>query len=261
MKDMTDPGFDITPTRSPLGFTYGDDVFGPEVENRRLDDIRASLRDPSCSGPDIVYAIAMDVGRKADKQKLIDRDLLFGVVAYAAGRLGNEPVRSQGHVHKKVRGQQQAPPEVYEIWSGRAIILMQETANDDPGRCYAVEAGPGEVVIVPPDWAHATISADASEPLVFGAWCDRAYGFEYADVRAHGGLAWFPIYDDQGKIKWEANPAYHSSTLTCKAPADHPELGIMKGEPIYKTFEKHPDRFLYVSHPQLAREAWNGFIP
>lgn len=150
MKDMTDPGFDITPTRSPLGFTYGDDVFGPEVENRRLDDIRTSLRDPSCSGPDIVYAIAMDVGRKADKQKLIDRDLLFGVVAYAAGRLGNEPVRSQGHVHKKVRGQQQAPPEVYEIWSGRAIILMQETANDDPGRCYAVEAGPGEVVIVPP---------------------------------------------------------------------------------------------------------------
>ena len=31
------------------------------------------------------------------------RNLLFGVVAYAAGRLGSEPVRSQGHVHKLSR--------------------------------------------------------------------------------------------------------------------------------------------------------------
>lgn len=261
MTIMTDPGFDIHATTSPLGFSYGKDVFGPAVENRRLDDIRASLRDPSCSGPDIVYAIAMDVGRQQDRDELVERDLLFGVVAYAAGRLGNEPVRSQGHVHKKVRGQSQAPPEVYEIWSGRAIILMQESADDDPGRCFAVEAGPGEVVIVPPDWAHATISADAEEPLVFGAWCDRAYGFEYTKVRAHGGLAWFPVYDGNGKLCWEANPNYKASTLTCKTPDDHPELGIVKGEPIYKTFVKHPDTFLYVPRPGIANKAWAGFVP
>lgn len=53
---------------------------------------------------------------------------------------------------------------------------MQESATDEPGRCYAVYAQPGDVVVVPPYWVHATISTNADESLVFGAWCDREYG-------------------------------------------------------------------------------------
>ena len=37
------PGFDIIPTVNPMGFKYGADVFGPQVENRYLRDIRGSL--------------------------------------------------------------------------------------------------------------------------------------------------------------------------------------------------------------------------
>ena len=40
------PGFDIIPTLNPMGFKYGADVFGPQVENRYLRDIRGSLSDP-----------------------------------------------------------------------------------------------------------------------------------------------------------------------------------------------------------------------
>src|SRR5512140_1935730 len=97
-----DPGIVIEPVTAPLGFSYGPGVFGPDVEHRSLDSIRASLLDPGCSGPDPVYAIAMDVGKEADRLLLRERNLLFGVVTYAAGRLGQEPVRSQGHVHRRV---------------------------------------------------------------------------------------------------------------------------------------------------------------
>lgn len=41
------PGFDIIPTVNPMGFKYGADVFGPQVENRYLRDIRGSLSDLS----------------------------------------------------------------------------------------------------------------------------------------------------------------------------------------------------------------------
>lgn len=44
-------------------------------------------------------------------------------------------------------------PELYEIWQGKAIIYMQEYVDDDPGRCFAVLAGPGEKVLVLPDGA------------------------------------------------------------------------------------------------------------
>ena len=82
------PGFDILPTTQPMGFAYGPDVFGPIVENRSLDSIRKSLRDPNCSGPDPVYSIAMDVGKSEHLPLLQQLHLLYGAVTYAAGRLG-----------------------------------------------------------------------------------------------------------------------------------------------------------------------------
>lgn len=255
------PGFDIRPVSDPMGFVYGADCFGPEVENRTLEAIRPSLRDPRCDGPRTVYSIAMDVGKNSHREQLIRQHLLFGVVMYSAGRLGREPIRSQGHIHKISPFSQWSTPEVYEIWQGEGIIYMQERGDDDPGRCFAVHARPGEVVIVPPGWTHATISADPTTPLVFGAWCDREYGFVYDKVRAHNGIAWFPLFDDDGKIVWEANPKYNPSRLEEKGPNCHPELGIVPGEAIYATYERDSHAFDYVPCPGLKSEVWTEFIP
>jgi glucose-6-phosphate isomerase len=150
---------------------------------------------------------------------------------------------------------------VYEIWSGHAIIYMQETDDDDPGRCFAIEAAPGDTVIVPPGWTHATVSASPDEPLTFGAWCDRDYGFVYDGVRRHNGIAWFPVFDNSGRIRWLANPAYRPSELTVKRPDGYEALGLRRGTPVYTLFEEDPDTFLFVPNPQLREEVWEGFIP
>ena len=52
-----------------------------------------------CDGPDPVYGIAMDVCRQEHHQDLRKRMLLLGALVYASGKLGEEPVRSQGHIH------------------------------------------------------------------------------------------------------------------------------------------------------------------
>ena len=145
-----DPGLDVRARRDPMGFEYGTGVFGPAPELRRLEAIRPSLRDPGCEGPDPVYAIVMDVGREEHREALRGGTCSSGSSTYAAGRLGEEPVRSQGHVHRVAPHSGWSPPELYEIWSGRAVVYMQEHAADDPGRCFAIDAGPGEVVVVPP---------------------------------------------------------------------------------------------------------------
>ena len=255
------PGLEIVPTFSPLGFKYGKDVFGPQVENRMVDDIRKSLMDPDCKGPSIVYSIAMDVGKIKHKPLLEKMHLLYGVVTYAAGRLGKEPIRSQGHIHKVSPYSRWSTPEVYEIWSGEAIIYMQEYAEDNPGRCFAVYAKAGDVVIVPPYWTHATISANPEHPLTFGAWCDRDYGFVYEGVRKHGGIAWFPVFNARNQIEWKANGNYHASDLCCKGPNDYAALGIKRGKSIYAIFEENPDTFLFVPSPQLKEDVWKNFVP
>jgi glucose-6-phosphate isomerase, archaeal len=255
------PGIKIKPTTNPMGFKYGGDCFGPQVENRHLDAIRKSLKEPECQGPDIVYSIAMDVGKHRHKTVLEEKRLLFGVVTYAQGRLGKEPIRSQGHIHRVSSHSNWSPPEVYEIWSGKAVIYMQETAKDNPGRCFAVYAQPGDVIIVPPYWAHATISADPEEPLTFGAWCDREYGFEYDEVRAHKGLAWYPLLKDNNELSWQANEEYNKSELIVKTPNDYGFLGIIKNIPIYTQFEENPELFQFVSKPGLKEKEWIGFTP
>jgi glucose-6-phosphate isomerase len=256
-----DPGLDVRVLREPMGFAYGPGVFGPVPEVRSLDAIRKSLRDPGCDGPDPVYAIAMDVGREEHRAGLVRRSLLFGVVTYAMGRLGEEPVRSQGHVHRVAPHSGWSPPELYEVWSGRAIVLMQERAARDPGRCFAIEAGPGEVVVVPPGWAHATVSADPEVPMTFGAWCDREYGFEYAEVRARGGLAFFPRLTARGRIAWSHNPSYAPRDLVARRARAYPELGLVAGEPIYRTFARLPEAVQWVSDPARLAHLWRGFEP
>ena len=252
-------GLDMSIHHASLGFSYGDDVTGPMPEIRTLDQIRASLRDPDCDGPEQVYAIAMDVARLQDREELNKRMLLFGVVTYAAGLLGDEPVRSQGHIHRISEHSGWSPPELYEIWQGKAIIYMQEYVCRDAGRCFAVIAGPGDKVLVPPGWGHATISASAQTPLTFGAWCDREYGFEYDAVRAHKGLAWYPLVQDQ-HIIWQHNPHYSPGRLQVVTPRQYEEFAITDA-PIYQQFIDDPARFQFISRPGSVAPLWHHFHP
>ncbi|MGH9528514.1 MAG: glucose-6-phosphate isomerase family protein [Terriglobales bacterium] len=256
-----DPGLQIGFLKEPMDFEYGPGVFGPKPEYRSLDAIRKSLRDQNSAGPDPVYAIAMDVGLIEDREELSRRMLLFGIVIYASGRLGDEPVRSQGHVHAISPHCGWSTPELFEIWEGRAIIYGQEKSGDDPGRCVAVEAGPGERVVMPPGWAHYVANANANEELVFGAWCDRQYGFDYAQMRAHHGLAWFPMMAEDGDIGWEPNPNYSVSKLERRKARDYPELGICSAMPIYQSFRHDPESVQWVSDPARFAALWPRFDP
>jgi glucose-6-phosphate isomerase len=255
-----DSGLDIHLREDELSFEYGPGIVGPPAEMRRLDDIRISLRDPQCQGPDPVYGIAMDVARHEDVEDLDRRFLLFGVVAYANGRLGDEPVRSQGHIHAPAPHSGLSTPELFEIWEGRAIVYAQEFAADEPGRCIAVEAGPGDQVVVPPGWAHCVINADEKTRLVFGALCERQYGFLYDGVRTHRGLAWYPLLSASG-VEWRANPHYLRSHLEVRGTRSYPELGLREDVTIYRQYQQNPDAMQWVSEPARMASVWPTLEP
>ncbi len=258
---MLDSFLDFSLNPDELSFHYGPDVVGPATEFRTLDDIRASLLDPACTGPDPVYGIAMDVARTDDIPALKARMLLYGIVAYAAGQLGEEPVRSQGHVHAIAPHSGWSPPELFEILEGEAIIYAQQTAEDDPGKCVAVCAGEGDQVVVPPGWTHCVINADPARQMVFGAWCDRQYGFVYDGVRRHRGLAWFPVLNTAEELSWRANSTYRPSRLEVRAARSYPELNMTPGRSIYRQFVEDPESVAWVSDPGRQKSLWGNFIP
>ena len=256
-----DPGIGVVPISAPLGFRYTTGAFGPSPELRSLNAIRPSLQEPSCSGPDPVYAIVMDIGKGNIRADLETKMLLFGAVVYATGTLGKEPVRSQGHVHHVSSHSGWSPPEVYEIWQGAAYVYMQERVADDSGRCYAILAKPGDLVVVPPAWAHAAISANPAEAMALGALCDREYRFDYDSIRQLQGLAWYPLVNADGNIEWIANPRYNPSNLEVRPPRQYPELGFMAGASLYEQTIQDLDRFSWVSKPNRAADVWRYFEP
>jgi glucose-6-phosphate isomerase, archaeal len=260
-KSGFNPGLPMSFDRLSMDFQYGDGVFGPRPEYRKLDAIRASLRDPKCNGPDPVYSIVMDVGLEKDREELKRRMLLFGVVMYAAGTLGDEPVRSQGHVHAISPHSGCSAPELFEIWEGRAIVYGQEKSGDDPGRCVAIEAEPGDKVVMPPTWAHYVANVDPHSTLIFGAWCDRQYGFDYTQIRKHHGLAWFPLIEPSGKIRWMPNPSYIVSPLVRRRARAYTELGLLSGTPIYQHLHSSPKAIQWVSEPARMGRLWEHFEP
>lgn len=256
-----DPGMGVMPQRKPLGFRYDPGTFGPSPEMRSLDGIRQSLRDPHCKGPDPVYAIVMDIGRGNIRSELERKMLLFGAVVYSSGTLGKEPVRSQGHVHHVSSHSGWSPPEVYEIWDGLAYVYMQERAADDPGRCYAILAKPGDIVVVPPRWAHAAMSADPSQVMALGALCDREYSFDYDAIRQRKGLAWYPIVTTNSAIEWEHNPRYRKTNLEIRGPRTYPEFGFVREGSLYTQVARDIQRFSWVSKPFLCEKLWEHFEP
>jgi glucose-6-phosphate isomerase len=170
-------------------------------------------------------------------------------------------VRSQGHIHAVASHSGWSPPEIFEIWTGTAIVYAQERAEDDPGRCVAVVAQPGDQVVVPPGWAHCVINADPHHRMGFGAWCDRQYGFDYTGVRAHRGLAWFPTLSASGAIDWEPNPRYRLSRLDHHKPRAYPELGLNASRSLYGQYADDPDSVMFVADPQRAAKHWQTFTP
>lgn len=241
-------------------FVYEEKTFGPKTEKRKLDDIRKSLKNPNCTGPDIVYSIAMDVGLKEDREDLIKRNLLYGACIYSNGTLEDEPVRSQGHIHAISKSCDYSTGELYEIWHGKAIIFMHEYAKYNPGRVFAVEANEGDVVLVPPNWAHYTANANSEELLVFGAWCIRDYSFEYEDVRAFNGLAYFPIVHGE-KIEFIHNGKYENCELIRKAPRKYTELNLDYTKSIYEQYRDQRNRFDFITNPLKYKDLWVKFVP
>jgi glucose-6-phosphate isomerase len=187
--------------------------------------------------------------------------LLFGIVMYAAGKLGQEPVRSQGHVHRISPHCGWSTPELFEVWEGRAIVFAQQKSGDDPGRCFAIEARSGDRVAIPPGWAHYVANGDPNSHLIFAAWCDRQYGFDYDQMRTHGGLAWFPLMGSGGKVEWTANRNYSFSRLEQRAARAYPELGLSLDMPIYEHLRQAPESIQWISDPARLRNVWPHFEP
>ena len=143
--------------------------------------------------------------------------------------------------------------EIYEFWHGRGLVYMQDRATPDVEDVIVVEAGPGDKVVIPPGWAHATVNL-GDGPMAFGAVYALEAQLLYEPLRKLQGTAHYVLAD--GTL--EPNPRYRSVPPARRAvPHEIPEHGIGHGRP---ALSGEPALLDLVSRPERYPAVWERLV-
>jgi len=245
-------GFEVSLDEKKLTLEFGSNVIHPAGEVRRLNQVRSMLENPYAQGPDHLYTIYMDIAQRDDIAALKEQGLLYGAVVYNSGTIGQERLRSQGHIHSEKQGTDLRYSEMYEFWTGHGMIYLQKECAPCVTRAFLVPVSAGDKVVIPYGWVHLLITL-GDDVLSFGAWCARENKLEYEQLRVLGGPAYFVQAD--GSLK--KNPHYESiAAIQYAKPGDFLALNIPLDRPIYTSWRENPDRFKFMASPELTDDLW-----
>ena len=247
-------GLDLELDEARLALAFGPEVAHPDGERRSLEQVRSMLEDPKARGPEHLYTIYMDIYRRQDQAELHRQGLLYGAVVYNHGSVGQERLRSQGHIHSPKPGIGLRYSEIYEFWSGQGYIYLQKECDPRVSRAFLVRVGPGDKLVIPFGWVHLVITL-GDEVLSFGAWCARENHLEYERLRALGGPAHFVQADGSVVV----NRRYSSVPEVQYATArDFPSLHIPHDRPIYTSWLERPELYAFMASPELVGDIWSS---
>lgn len=182
-----------------------------------------------------------------DKSLFEKNKLEYDITVIKNGLIGTEYVKTVGHYHDNVSGQDVTYPEVYEVIEGNIEYLLQ-SKPDKKGQfdCILVQAEAGDKVVVPPNYGH--ISINVGEDVAVSSnmqKMDLPAGADYDFYEKKEGGA---FYRTENGL--DANPKYKISNLRIVKPKEKPGFGLTKDKPLYLSFLETPEKFDFLVHPQ-----------
>jgi len=219
---------------------------------RRLDELRPYLKNPEAkNGPDSVYYVWRYAHLKNDDEKIKAHNLRYDLTLIPPGKIDGEFAKTAGHFHKNKTGTNLPYPEIYEVLSGRAYFLIQSPGKDTKNikAVRLIEAGPGEKVLVPPDFSgHTTINV-FNEPLIIANWISDDAIYDYESYKNNHGASYY-FLDNGDLIDIVKNPNYDSVPEIKKIRAKKDPL------PLYSLLN-NLDKLRFLNYP----EEFNKILP
>jgi len=152
--------------------------------------------------------------------------LRYDVTVIPPGKIGSEFIKTFGHYHP-IAEQNLSYTEIYEVLKGEALFLLQRAEGARVYDVFAVEAGKGDKVIVPPNYGHVTINPSKNE-LRIANWVYRNFRSIYEPYERFRGACYY--YTDEG---WIVNPNYKEvPKMRLIEPKIPKELGLGKDDEI-----------------------------
>lgn len=152
----------------------------PDV--RKLNDMREVLydKDFAKNSPD------MDAYYMYRKLK-IENDLKYNITVITAKMLGEEFMKTKGHIHIGNFS------EIYHVLEGEAIFLLQKTKDNVVEDVYAVKTKKGEAIILPGGYGHVTINPLTSIDLKTEDWTSINCNSDYSLFEKLRGACYYYV--------------------------------------------------------------------
>lgn len=241
--------------------TFGEGVVCGGGSSKHLQKMKGLLyRESAVENCDeLCYVFCHDIYREEDRHLFEKRQYANGITVLMPGTMGGECRKNSGHYHGYVPGHICTFPEVYEVLTGEAVFLLQESRNFDHAdeelkveTLRAVFLKAGEKIIVPPFCGHCAINV-GEKPMAFGNLAAPS-PLLYAPIQQRHGLGVY-VLNIQGRIVFVPNSHYKDlPQLTIVQAHENPALGITFGKSVYESFVSSPERFNFLDEPEQYQE-------
>jgi glucose-6-phosphate isomerase len=226
---------------------------------RRFGDLRSVVAAPDAVDPiadEVAYLTYRDV-RQTAESGLAANGLRYDATVTLPGSVGGEYIKTAGHYHA-LDANGVSWTEIYDVLAGEAAFVLQKAEDDPAGdpavtRGIVIVAGPGDRLVIPPDYGHVTVNIGTT-PLVVADLVAVASGNHYQGyANRHGGavrIMAVPGEEDAFEAEW--NPAYPEVDEGIEVISATDLEPFESDTPLYLLGTQHPDRVTFLTDPSLS---------
>ncbi|MFA5386084.1 MAG: glucose-6-phosphate isomerase family protein [Candidatus Paceibacterota bacterium] len=179
------------------------------------------------------YVMYRGVCLKKDKDLFENNHLRYDITTIFPYQFKKEFNKTIGHCHKT--------PEIYEVLSGEALVLLQEPGASAE-KIYLERIKPPFKIIIPAFYNHLIINPSKQTLIVADLFSNQVQS-DYSILKNKYGAGYYVL--SNGNIK---NPHYKTvgKLNINKLPKNSPSQLRFK-KPIYQEFTNNPEKFEFLN--------------
>ncbi len=171
--------------------------------------------------------------------------LRYDITLIPSKNIAGEYAKTYGHYHPVAEGRL-SYPEIYHVLDGKALFILQKRRSDGSVDVIITYGEKGQVLLIPPNWGHATVNAAKDDVLVMGNLAADGFEAEYQEYQENRGAAYYVT-----EYGLEQNENYVlRNTDKKKAEEINAKYGFQCSD-LLKEFWENPEKFEFLKRPSL----------
>lgn len=224
---------------------------------RTANDARNYFMDKNAKSSPDLYFMNQGICAREDCAKIKAAGFRFDVTVIPAHMIGQEYIKTIGHIHPYKPGTKSRYAEIYEIINGEALFILQKmnpSNSDIVEDVVVVRANRGEKAVMLPEYGHVTVNA-GKEPLVMADWVWADFKSEYEVYEKHHGAAYY-VVNKNNQIEFIPNKNYQNlPRYRIAKPKSILEFAADFSKPMYQQgLENNFKNLDFLKNPEKYRE-------